>query len=86
MDREPPEWARRNIAFFQRLQDKMDRREQRHPWFRRYIDFVLVFFLVGSIISAVTATTLRGHLWGTLVAVFYVVMTPYVWKKRHPRH
>jgi hypothetical protein len=85
VDREPPEWAKRNIAFFQRLQASRDRQEARHPMYRRYVEFVLVFFLVGSIISAVAARTLLGHVWGTLIAAFYVVATIYVWKKRHPR-
>jgi hypothetical protein len=84
MHREPTDWQKRNLASFQRFQEKWDAFEGRHPWFHRYLDFVLISYFVGSIILAVTARTVPGRVWSILGAVFYVVVTSYLWKHRHP--
>jgi hypothetical protein len=84
MPREPTDWQKRNLASFQRFQEKWNGFERRHRWFHRYLDFVLISFFIGSIIQAVTARTLPGRAWSIVVAIAYVVITPYLWKKRHP--
>jgi hypothetical protein len=82
MDGEPPDWAKRNIAFFQRLQDRMDDRERRHPIVGVWRSFLLVAIVIGSLISAFAAKTLFGHVWGVFAAVALLAALIYDRKRR----
>jgi hypothetical protein len=79
MYREPPDWLKRHLAFFERW---MYHHDNPYPVLRLFGDFSLLFLMTASIISAITAATIARHILWALGAIAYAAVFIYARNRR----